>query len=226
MKTVGVIVFPGSNCDDDAVYAIERFDMRAKKIWHEETTLGDVEAIILPGGFSYGDYLRCGAIAQLSPIMRAVRAFAASGGRIIGICNGFQILVEAGLLPGALLRNRNLKFICKGVSLRLETTDTPFTCAGRAGGVYRFPIAHMDGNYFIEADGLRRLEDNGQIVFRYCDSDGQLSETSNPNGSLNHIAGICNETRTILGLMPHPERVCEKLLGGEDGALIFTSLLS
>lgn len=224
MKKIGVVVFPGSNCDDDAVYAATHHGMTAKKIWHQDSRLGDVDAVILPGGFSYGDYLRCGAIAKLSPIMTDVVRFANAGGPVLGICNGFQILVESGLLPGALLRNRDLHFICKTVTVRLEATDTPFTKAGKANTALRLPIAHMDGNYFIDDDGLQRLEDNRQVIFRYCDDSGSTTPESNPNGSCHNIAGVCNTARNVVGLMPHPERVSDALLGGNDGVFIFESL--
>lgn len=225
MTRVAVIVFPGSNCDEDAVYALERAGATAKKVWHSDTSLGDVDAVIIPGGFSYGDYLRCGAIAKFSPIMREVSRFATEGRPVLGICNGFQILVEAGLLPGALLRNRDLSFICKTVALRLETTQTPFTRTGIKEKTYHLPIAHMDGNYFIDEDGLKSLHDNDQVVFRYIDKDGQANITGNPNGSLDNIAGICNTARNVVGLMPHPERVVEALLGGEDGQFMFRSMM-
>ncbi len=226
MKTVAVVVFPGSNCDDDTVCAITHLGGRAKKVWHQDSALGDVDAVVLPGGFSYGDYLRCGAIAHLSPIMKAIKGFSEAGGPVLGICNGFQILVESGLLPGALLRNRDLRFICKTVALRLENTRTPFTRAGKKGGLYRFPIAHMEGNYTISPEDLARLQANDQIAFRYVDESGAATESANPNGAIENIAGICNERGNVLGLMPHPERVSEALLGGEDGAMVFKSLFS
>lgn len=224
MKTVGVIVFPGSNCDDDTVYALTRSGFNSHKIWHQQSSVGNVDAVVLPGGFSYGDYLRCGAIAKVSPIMKDVIRFAQSGGKVLGICNGFQILVESGLLPGALLRNRDLHFICKTVALRLETTDTPFTSRGQAGKVYHFPIAHMDGNYYIDDSGYRDLEANNQIIFRYCDESGAVTAAANPNGAVANIAGICNRTRNVLGLMPHPERVSDAILGSAEGMVIFESL--
>lgn len=225
MKT-GIIVFPGSNCDTDCAHAVRVVTGRdAEFVWHKETTLKKFDLVILPGGFSYGDYLRCGAIAKFSPIMQEVRRFAEAGGLVLGICNGFQILTEAGLLPGTLMRNRGLKFICDTVTLRLAISETPFTSSGRAGDLRRMPIAHMEGNYFIDTDGLRRLEDKDQIVFQYADSSGQITEASNPNGAIKNIAGICNDRRNVLGMMPHPERVSEPLLGGTDGRFIFESVL-
>lgn len=214
----GILVFPGSNCDQDCLHVVSHvFNQPAFKIWHKETSLPDVDVVILPGGFSYGDYLRCGAIAKFSPIMSEVIKFAGKGGKVLGICNGFQILIEAGLLPGTLMRNQNLRFICDSVSLRLTNNQTPFTRQGRKGDLYRLPIAHADGNFFIDEEGLQRLQDHQQIIFQY--------EGNNPNGSLANIAGICNEKKNILGMMPHPERVCEKVLGGTDGRFIFESLI-
>jgi phosphoribosylformylglycinamidine synthase len=182
--------------------------------------------VFLPGGFSYGDYLRTGAIAQFSPVMTAVKAFAADGGPVLGICNGFQVLCEARLLPGALLRNRDLKFHCEHVRVRVERTDTPFTLRASVGQVLRLPIAHGEGNYFADADTLERLESSGRVIFRYCDASGQVSEASNPNGSLSAIAGICNEARNVVGLMPHPERACESPLGSDDGLVLFDSVVA
>ncbi|MBI2340784.1 MAG: phosphoribosylformylglycinamidine synthase subunit PurQ [Deltaproteobacteria bacterium] len=213
----GIVVFPGSNCDADSYHAVANvFGAEAVCLWHKETSLKNSDVVILPGGFSYGDYLRCGAIAKFSPIMAEIQNFARKGGRIIGICNGFQILVETGLLPGALIKNRDLKFICDWVDLTLVNNRTPFTAKGETGRVYRLPIAHGEGNYFIDDDGLKRLQDNGRIVFRYRE---------NPNGSTDDIAGICSEAGNILGMMPHPERASESILGGEDGRFIFESLL-
>ncbi len=221
-----VVIFPGSNCDRDMMEALRQVTGRpAIAVWHRERTLPDVDLVALPGGFSYGDYLRCGAIAARSPIMHAVVAAAERGVRVLGVCNGFQILTEVGLLPGALLRNRDLLFISRDVHLRVETTDSPFTAALRKGAVLRIPIAHHDGNYFIDAEGLRRLEDEDRIAFRYAHPDGRVDDAANPNGSVGHIAGVLNEARNVLGMMPHPERVVEKAHGGLDGRRIFESLL-
>jgi phosphoribosylformylglycinamidine synthase I len=213
----GVIVFPGSNCDHDAFYAVgTNLGQPVEYIWHDSSTLGAVDAVILPGGFAYGDYLRCGAIAKFSPVMKAVRRFANDGGLVLGVCNGFQILVEAGLLPGALIRNRGLKFICREVRLRVETTDSPFTSAGRKGQILRLPIAHGEGCYFAEERTLDELEAEDRIAFRY---DG------NPNGSLRDIAGILSRERNVMGMMPHPERATEPLMGSSDGLTVFQSML-
>ena len=213
----GVIVFPGSNCDHDAFYAVgTNLGQPVEYIWHDSTTLGAVDAVILPGGFAYGDYLRCGAIAKFSPVMQAVRRFANDGGLVLGVCNGFQILVEAGLLPGALIRNRGLKFICREVRLRVETTDSPFTSAGRKGQILRLPIAHGEGCYFADERTLDELEAEDRIAFRY---DG------NPNGSLRDIAGILSRERNVMGMMPHPERATEPLMGSSDGLTVFQSML-
>ena len=213
----GVIVFPGSNCDHDAWYAVgHNLGQPVEYIWHDSTALGGVDAVILPGGFSYGDYLRCGAIAKFSPVMRAVREFAASGGLVMGICNGFQILVESGLLPGALIRNRGLKFICREVRLRTETTNSPFTNCGRKGQVLSLSIAHGEGCYYADARTLAELDAEDRVAFRYED---------NPNGSLGSIAGILNRERNVIGMMPHPERATEPLMGSSDGLVIFRSLV-
>jgi len=219
---VGVVVFPGSNCDHDAWYAINRnlrggLDASAEFIWHDSTTLGNVDAVLLPGGFSYGDYLRCGAIARFSPVMNAIKKFAADGGLVLGVCNGFQILVEAGLLPGALLRNRDLKFICREVTLRTETTDSPFTSKLHTGQRLHLPIAHGEGRYFADEQTLNTLEAEDRIAFRYVD---------NPNGSIRNIAGILSRERNVLGMMPHPERACDPLMGCIDGLGILESMLS
>jgi phosphoribosylformylglycinamidine synthase len=214
----GVVVFPGSNCDHDSWFAINKnLQHQAEFIWHDSSQLGDVDAVVLPGGFSYGDYLRCGAIAKFSPVLRAVKKFAADGGLVLGICNGFQILVESGLLPGALVRNRGLKFRCHEVRLRTETTDSPFTCAAEAGQVLRMPIAHGEGCYVADEHTLDELEAEDRVAFRYLE---------NPNGSARNIAGILNRGRNILGLMPHPERATEPLMGSSDGLLIFQSMVS
>ncbi len=220
----GVIVFPGSNCDQDCVYVLrEVLQQPVVPLWHQETSLRGCEAIVLPGGFSYGDYLRTGAIARFSPIMRAVSRFAGDGGLVIGICNGFQILLEAGLLPGAILRNTGLRFLCKFVSLRVERTDTPFTNRFQPGQIVRMPIAHNEGRYTIEPKALPAVA--GQAVFRYCDEDGRLRDAANPNGSANAIAGLTNEAGNVMGLMPHPERAAESALGSSDGRLIFESMI-
>ncbi len=213
----GVIVFPGSNCDHDAFHATGQIlGQQAEYIWHDSATLGGVDAVILPGGFSYGDYLRCGAIAKFSPVMSAVRRFAQEGGPVLGICNGFQILVEAGLLPGALIRNRGLKFICREVRLRTETVNSPFTAAARKGQVLRMPIAHGEGCYFADERTLDELEAEDRVAFRYVE---------NPNGSLRDIAGILSKERNVMGMMPHPERASEPLMGSAEGLVIFKSIL-
>lgn len=221
-----VIVFPGSNCDRDVAVALEASMGHAPIMaWHGEADLPPVDLIVVPGGFSYGDYLRCGAMAAHSPVMREVVARANKGVPVLGICNGFQILCEAGLLPGVLMRNANLRFVCKDVWLRVEETDSLFTRNYRARQVIRIPVAHHDGNYFADAETLRRIEDQGQVAFRYCDAGGRVTPEANPNGSLNNIAGVFNTQRTVLGMMPHPERLAEPLLGGIDGKAMFDGLL-
>ena len=220
-----VLQFPASNCDQDCVHAIRVLGQRADYLWHKETSLGNADAVIIPGGFSYGDYLRCGAIARFSPVMGAVQKFAANGGLVLGICNGFQILCEAGLLPGALVRNRSLQFRCEQVFLRTLTRNSPFTCRVPAGKPLRIPIAHGEGCYFADAETLARLEAEDQILWQYCDAHGQVTEAANPNGSLRSIAGICNAARNVAGLMPHPDRASEELLGSTDGRLIFESMI-
>ncbi|MCL4473874.1 MAG: phosphoribosylformylglycinamidine synthase subunit PurQ [Actinobacteria bacterium] len=223
----GVVVFPGSNCDADAYDAVSSFPgAEARYLWHKDTGLDGLDCVILPGGFSYGDYLRCGAIARFSPIMTAVRNFADAGGLVIGICNGFQILLEAGMLPGAMHQNEGLKFVCKLVNLRVENDATPFTSGYEAGQVIKIPIAHHEGNYFIDNVGLAELEANDQIVVRYCEGSGQTTAESNPNGSLGNIAGVCNREGNVFGLMPHPERVCDAVIGGTDGRGVFESIIS
>jgi phosphoribosylformylglycinamidine synthase subunit PurQ / glutaminase len=213
----GVIVFPGSNCDHDAFYAVSAtLGQKAQFIWHDSTTVGNVDAVILPGGFAYGDYLRCGAIAKFSPVMKAVREFASDGGLVMGVCNGFQILVEAGLLPGALIRNRGLRFVCRDVHLRTETTNSPFTSAAQKGEILRLPIAHGEGCYFADERTLDELEAEDRVLFRYLD---------NPNGSLRDIAGILNRERNVMGMMPHPERAAEALMGSTDGLIVLESVL-
>jgi phosphoribosylformylglycinamidine synthase len=220
----GIVVFPGSNCDHDAYHATKHvLGQDAEFLWHKDADLKGADALILPGGFSYGDYLRTGAIARFSPIMRDVQAFAARGGPVLGICNGFQILLEAGLIPGAMLRNRGVKFVCQQVHLRVEQTDTPFTCAARKGQVLKMPIAHGEGNYFAEPAVLAKLEANRQVIFRYVTAGGDVTDEANPNGSLAGIAGLCNEARNVVGLMPHPERACESALGSADGLVILES---
>jgi len=222
-----VVVFPGSNSDRDAFYAASRvLGQDASLVWHKDTDLGGADAVVLPGGFAHGDYLRTGAIARFSPIMGAVKAFADRGGPVIGICNGFQVLLEAGMLPGAMVRNRGIKFASKYVHVRVEQTDTPFTAACTPQQVLRLPIAHGEGNYFAEPEALAELERNRQVIFRYTNASGEPTDQSNPNGSLNNIAGICNERRNVVGLMPHPERACEPLMGGEDGLLIWKSVVA
>jgi phosphoribosylformylglycinamidine synthase len=222
-----IVVFPGSNCDHDAYHAVKHvLGQDAEFVWHKETGLKGADVVVLPGGFSHGDYLRTGAIARFSPVMTAVAEFARGGGPLLGICNGFQILLEAGLLPGAMLRNRDLKFHCEHVHIRVEQTDTPFTSRTRQGQILRIPIAHGEGNYFAEPDVLRDLEASGRVVFRYCDAQGHVTDASNPNGSLNNIAGICSAGRNVVGLMPHPERACERALGSADGLVLFESVVS
>lgn len=222
----GVVVFPGSNCDHDAQHAIGSILKQSIEfLWHQSEDLHGCDAIVLPGGFSYGDYLRTGAIARFSPVMRAVEKFARGGGLVLGICNGFQTLCEAGLLPGAQLRNKGLRFLCRPVHILVESADTPFTCAARTGQVLEIPIAHMDGNYFCDGETLRELKSNGQIIFRYATPEGRLEPEANPNGSLEAIAGICNRERNVLGMMPHPERACELALGSADGLVIFQSMV-
>ncbi len=221
----GVIVFPGSNCDHDAYHVISKHvGQPVDFIWHRETDLKGYDAVIIPGGFSYGDYLRAGALARFSPVMNSVKEFAARGGLVLGICNGFQILCEAGLLPGALIRNRDLHYICEHVRVRVETTETPFTNQLAASTILRIPIAHGEGNYVCDDATFDELESEDRIVFRYCDERGQTTPEANPNGSRDNIAGICNRERNVLGLMPHPERACEDLLGSSDGRDIFRSL--
>lgn len=222
----GVIVFPGSNCDHDAYHALAHvMNAKAQFLWHKDTDLSNIDFLLVPGGFSYGDYLRSGAIARFSPIMQSVIEFANKGGPVLGICNGFQILLEAGLLSGAMLYNKQLRFICKQTYLRCETSDTLFTRTIEEGEVLQLPVAHGEGNYTTDSDQLKELQDNDQIVFRYCNKKGETTEESNINGSVDHIAGICNKERNVLGMMPHPERAVESLLGSDDGKRIFESAL-
>jgi phosphoribosylformylglycinamidine synthase subunit PurQ / glutaminase len=221
----GVITFPGS-CDDQDVVDSLKFDLgqNVKPLWHKNELAGNFDCIVLPGGFSYGDYLRCGAMARFSPILSGVVKFAQGGGLVLGICNGFQILCESGLLPGALVRNADLQFICRTTQLRVEETDTPFTSALKRGQILKMPVKHGEGCYYADAATLERLHKNRQILLRYVDSKGKPTEAANPNGSVENIAGICNEGRNVFGLMPHPEDACSKLLGSDDGAKIFNSI--
>jgi phosphoribosylformylglycinamidine synthase subunit PurQ / glutaminase len=221
-----VVVFPGSNCDHDAYHAVTHvLGQDAAFVWHKDTSLGGADAVILPGGFAHGDYLRTGAIARFSPIMREVRRFAESGGPVLGVCNGFQVLLEAGLLPGAMLRNRSVQFRCEYVFVRVEQADTPFTTGYRRGQVLKIPIAHGEGNYYAEPEIVEKLEKNGQVIFRYTTSAGEVSAEANPNGAVHNIAGLCNEGRNVVGLMPHPERACELALGSSDGLVVLESVV-
>ena len=224
---IGVVTFPGSNCDHDCQYVLaDVLGQTVQMAWHKETSLKGLDAVILPGGFSYGDYLRTGAIARFSPVMGAVKEFAKKGGIVLGICNGFQILLEAGLLPGAMLRNRSLHFICKDVYVKVENAATAFTGSCESGQVLKIPIAHADGNYYTDPVTLAAMQANAQIVLRYCTQDGKETPEANPNGSLDNIAGIINAEGNVLGMMPHPERCAEDVLGNEDGRLIFLSMLA
>jgi phosphoribosylformylglycinamidine synthase I len=221
----GVVVLPGSNCDHDAVHvARDVLGAEVEVLWHKETDLQGADCVIIPGGFAYGDYLRAGALAKFAPVMEPIRRHAAAEGLVFGICNGFQVLTEAGLLPGALMRNENLRFVSRDVFLRVEETDTPFTCELKRGAVLRVPIAHGEGNYFSDDATLDELERNRQVIFRYCDAEGRVMRESNPNGSARNIAGICNAARNVLGMMPHPERCAETLLGNTDGIGVFRSI--
>ncbi len=222
-----VVVFPGSNCDQDCFYVIKDvLRQSVKYIWHKHTDVNGFDCVILPGGFSYGDYLRTGAIARFSPVMKSIAEFARKGGSVIGICNGFQILLEAGLLPGVMLRNKGLHFICRYVYIKTKNNQTGFTALYKKGEVLKIPIAHNEGNYYIDAAGLKQLKDNNQIVFRYCSATGEVSDQFNPNGALDNIAGIVNKKGNVLGMMPHPERACEKELGSQDGYFIFKSIVN
>lgn len=221
----GVVLLPGSNCDHDALHVTQNvIGEEAITLWHKDTDLKGVDCVIIPGGFAYGDYLRAGALAKFAPIMEPIKRHAAAGGLVFGICNGFQVLTEVGLLPGALMRNEHLRFLSRDVYLRVEETDTPFTGSLKTNDVLRMPIAHGEGNYYAEADVLDSLERNRQVVFRYCDSEGRLTREGNPNGSARNIAGICNRDRNVLGMMPHPERCAEALLGNADGVGVFKSI--
>ncbi len=226
-KKIGVIVFPGSNCDHDAYHAMKHvMNVETEFLWHKDTNLNGVDLLIVPGGFSYGDYLRSGAIARFSPVMNAVQDYVKEGRPVIGICNGFQILLEAGLLPGAMLHNEKLRFVCKNVHIRVESTHSQFTSGLQKGDVLKIPVSHGEGNYFIEAEGLQNLEENNQIAFRYCDAHGEINEDSNFNGSVSSIAGITNEQGNVLGMMPHPERAMEPILGNTDGITFFNSVFN
>jgi len=223
----GVVIFPGSNCDEDIIYVLEKImGQQVVRLWHKDHDLQGVDFVVLPGGFSFGDYLRSGAIARFSPIMQEVIQFAAKGGCVMGICNGFQILTEAGLLPGALLHNRTRKFICRNIHLKAETSNSLLTAQIDPQRALKIPVAHGEGNYFADADVLQSLKDNDQILFRYCDEAGNITGDANPNGSLENIAGVCNFERNVFGLMPHPERASDTLLANEDGLAIFESILS
>ena len=222
----GVVVFPGSNCDRDVVWVTQGLlNQPTRMIWHEDSDLSDIDVVIVPGGFSYGDYLRCGAIARFSPVMQATIKHAEQGKLVLGICNGFQVLTEAGLLPGALVRNRDLHFVCDWVPLKVEHSASPWTQHYQTGEVITLPIAHGEGSYYADADTLKSLEDNHQVLFRYCNAKGKSDQSSNPNGSLNHIAGICNRQGNVLGMMPHPERASDPSLGGTDGRRLFEGML-
>ncbi len=223
----GVIVFPGANCDHDAYHALAHvMNANTKFLWHKDTDLSNIDFLLIPGGFSYGDYLRSGAIARFSPIMQSVVEFAQKGNPVLGICNGFQILLEAGLLPGAMLHNQQLRFVCKQIYIRCETSNTLFSRNIDKGDVLKVPVAHGEGNYVTDSDQLKKLQDNDQIVFRYCDKEGRTTEEANFNGSIDNIAGICNQQRNVLGMMPHPERAVEEIIGSADGKRIFESVLN
>jgi phosphoribosylformylglycinamidine synthase I len=223
----GVVVFPGSNCEMDCYYVIDEvLKEDVDYVWHQDTDVSSYDCLVLPGGFSYGDYLRCGAIARFSPVMETVASFAREGGLVIGICNGFQILLEAGLLPGAILRNTCLHFLCRFTDLRVENESTPWTNAATRGQVLRIPIAHNEGNYVADSETHARLREEGRIILRYCDEEGVASEEANPNGAMDNIAGICNEGFNVFGLMPHPERASEDILGSRDGLVIWESIMA
>ncbi|MFM2429222.1 MAG: hypothetical protein RLZZ511_435 [Cyanobacteriota bacterium] len=223
----GIVVFPGSNCDRDMAWITQGIlGQPTRMIWHEDSDISDIDVMVVPGGFSYGDYLRCGAIARFSPVMQATRNHAEQGKYVLGVCNGFQVLTEAGLLPGALMRNRDLHFICDRVPLKIERTDTPWTHAYQQGQIISVPVAHGEGCYYADADTLKAIEDNGQVLFRYCDANGNVTDDANINGSLNNIAGICNAQGNVLGMMPHPERCADAALGNTDGLGLFKALLA
>lgn len=223
----GIVVFPGSNCDRDVAWVTQGIlKQPTRMIWHQETDISDIDVVVLPGGFSYGDYLRCGALARFSPVMQAVVKHAQEGKFVLGICNGFQVLTEAGLLPGALIRNRDLHFICERVPLKIERNDLPWTSAYSSGQIITLPIAHGEGRYYAEAHTLADIENNKQVLFRYCTPTGEVSEAGNPNGSLNNIAGICNQQGNVLGMMPHPERAADTVLGSTDGIGLFEGIIA
>ncbi|KXK45564.1 MAG: Phosphoribosylformylglycinamidine synthase subunit PurQ [Bacteroidia bacterium] len=223
----GVVVFPGSNCDEDMVYVLRNImKQEVEKLWHKEHSLKGCDFIVLPGGFSYGDHLRSGAIAQLSPIMQEVKEFAAKGGFVFGVCNGFQILCESQLLPGALLHNTHHQFVCKNVFIKAETDETIITSSLKIGAPVKIPVAHGEGRFYADEKTLAAIENNNQVIFRYCDENGYVTKESNPNGALNNIAGICNEARNVFGMMPHPERAADAVLGNTDGLAIFKSMLN
>ena len=221
-----VLQFPASNCDQDAIHAVRRLGHAARYVWHKENSLGDADAVLVPGGFSYGDYLRCGAIARFSPVMQAVKQFADRGGLVLGVCNGFQVLTEAGLLPGALVRNRDLQFHCEHIFLKTATPDSAFTAKIPPGALLRVPIAHGEGCYFASEETLAQLKAKNQVLWQYVNAQGEPTDAANPNGSLQNIAGICNERRNVAGLMPHPERASEEILGSADGRLVFESMIA
>jgi phosphoribosylformylglycinamidine synthase subunit PurQ / glutaminase len=226
-KKIGVIVFPGSNCDHDAYHAMKHvMNVETTFLWHKDKDLSDIDLLIIPGGFSYGDYLRSGAIARFSPIMNAVQDYVKKGYPVLGICNGFQILLEAGLLPGAMLHNEKLRFVCKNVYIKVESNRSQFTAGLEKGRVLNIPVSHGEGNYFLEGNGIQRLEDNEQIAFRYCTKDGEITNEANVNGSISNIAGITNEMGNVLGMMPHPERAMESVLGSTDGIPFFESVFN
>ncbi len=226
MKKVGVVVFPGSNCDYDVYHVVKKvLNLNAEYIWHKDTSIRDYDAIVLPGGFSYGDYLRAGAVARFSPVMQEIIRHAKAGKPLIGICNGFQVLLEAELLPGALITNTSLRFKCEDVYLKVANSNTIFTRDYKQGQVIKMPIAHYTGNYFAREDVFKELQDNDSIVFQYCDANGKVNDEANPNGSVHNIAGIINKEKNVLGMMPHPERACEPLLGSDEGLGVFTSIL-
>lgn len=226
-KKIGVIVFPGSNCDHDAYHAMKHvMNIETTFLWHKDSDVSDIDLLIIPGGFSYGDYLRSGAIARFSPIMKAVQDYVKSGNPVLGICNGFQILLEANLLPGAMLHNEKLRFVCKNVHIRTENNSSVFTKGLDPGSILKVPVSHGEGNYFIESDGLKQLQDNDQIAFRYCNEQGEITPESNFNGSVYSIAGITNKKGNVLGMMPHPERAMESILGSEDGITFFESVFN
>jgi phosphoribosylformylglycinamidine synthase len=223
----GVVIFPGSNCEVDCYHVIDRvLGMDVDYVWHQDTDVSSYDCLVLPGGFSYGDYLRCGAIARFSPVMEAVQEFARGGGLVIGICNGFQILLEAGLLPGAMLQNTSLHFICRLVDLKVENAKTPWTNRGKQGQVLSIPINHYEGNYVVDRATHRKLVEEGRVILRYCDEKGEVTEKANPNGAMDNIAGICNEGFNVFGLMPHPERAAESILGSRDGLVIWESVMA